>query len=255
MGCNSTKMKAKMETKNAPEIRRKTPTNSEQPVNADEIPNFSEKLDRKEESYPPKQKAAKKESYEDDCDLEMDDDPVIGEAISGRLKYTAPTKKMNFEDRNDPLPLHDNAYYSSTGAYNRARTQNKGTTPEFEEKYERASSYPAGPEDKNTLLEKIKLYQAAAEVETNDATCNLMCYQELITLFAIVGKLCVHKQLQIYYIIEEIESRSAFLYYSESHTDEHKNLIREGVSMNSRLRLILNNETSESKTDLFEQVY
>ena len=113
MGCNSTKMKAKMETKNAPEQRRKTPTNSEEPVNAEEIPNLSEKLDRKEESYPPKQKAAKKQSFEDDCDLEMDDDPVIGEALSGRLKDTAPTKKKNFEDRNDPLPLHDNAYYSS----------------------------------------------------------------------------------------------------------------------------------------------
>ena len=63
------------------------------------------------------------------------------------------------------------------------------------------------------------------------------------------------KQLKLYFFDLELENVDRVLYYIKSNSAEAKVLISRGVLYFSRLRLLLQDETSENKAGYLEKVF
>ena len=61
--------------------------------------------------------------------------------------------------------------------------------------------------------------------------------------------------MQLYYLIEEVESCGQILFYTQAGSAEHTQMILKGSALNARLRILLTNETSENKSLILEKVY
>ena len=108
---------------------------------------------------------------------------------------------------------------------------------------------------KSAIQEAIDLYQEALELPTNNGECRLLCHRELIKAYGKQEKLSTLKQLKLYFFDLELENVDRVLYYTKPNSAEAKVLISRGPQYFSRLRLLLQEETSENKAGYLEKVF
>ena len=104
-------------------------------------------------------------------------------------------------------------------------------------------------------MEAVDLYNEALNLPTNNGECRLLCHRELIKAYSRQEKLSQMKQLKLYFFDMELENVDRVLYYIKLDSAEAKSLIISGVQYFSRLRLLLQDETSENKAGYLEKVF
>ena len=72
----------------------------------------------------------------------------------------------------------------------------------------------------------------------------MLIHRELLKAYSKQEKTASMKQLKLYFFDLEMESVDRILYYSGADSAESQVLIAQGATNFSRLRLLLNNETS-----------
>lgn len=105
------------------------------------------------------------------------------------------------------------------------------------------------------IQEAVALYLEAIVLPTNNGECKLLCHRELIKAYGKQEKLSQMKQLKLYFFDLELESIDRILYYTKPNSAEAKLLISRGPQYFSRLRLMLQDETSENKAGYLEKVF
>ena len=110
-------------------------------------------------------------------------------------------------------------------------------------------------EIRQAVQEAVDFYLKALDLETNNSECNLLIHRELVKAYSKQEKTANMKQLKLYFFDLEMESIDRILYYSGPDSAESQVLIAQGATNFSRLRLLLNNETSANKSGYLEKVF
>ena len=110
-------------------------------------------------------------------------------------------------------------------------------------------------EKRRRITQAVEVYNEALRYEVHEPCTLILIYTDLRKAYKAMFDLSEMKQIKLYFLDLELESVDKLLFYMPQSDRRQKEIIAEGAVFFSRLRLILQDETSADKVGYLEKLF